>query len=117
MVEHAVEYMSKQTLNDVDEEDDIEKAKEYAAEKYNVGKKTTETTARSGRGGRHEADSMEEDSSDEPAPTTTTTRGRGRGRARARGRAASTSTRGRAASARSTHDHDDEELVSSLIIS
>lgn len=115
MVEHAVEYMSKQTLNDVDEEDDIEKAKEYAAEKYNVGKKTTETTGRSGRGARHGADSMEEDSSDEPAPTAMT-RGRGRGRARARGHAASTSTRGRAASARSTHD-DDEELVSSLIVS
>ncbi|TIB99721.1 DNA repair exonuclease [Wallemia mellicola] len=111
MVEHAVEYMSKQTLNDVDEEDDIEKAKEYAAEKYNVGKKTTETTGRSGRGARHGADSMEEDSSDEPAPTATT-RGRGRGRARARGRAASTSTRGRAASARSTLD-DDEELFHS----
>ncbi|TIA87995.1 hypothetical protein E3P99_02858 [Wallemia hederae] len=124
MVEHAVEFMSKQTINDVEDDEDIEKAKAYAREKYGqdgdepAQKSGTKGKGRGGARGRaqqNDADSMEEDSEDEPAPTSTRGRGAARGRGRGKGKTpAPTSTaRSRGASSRKGDEDVDESLFHS----
>ncbi|TIA89162.1 hypothetical protein E3P81_03065 [Wallemia ichthyophaga] len=102
MVEHAVEFLSRQSIADVEDDDDIEKAKAYTRDKYRGAHTRDETDEAGERGLTHAtADSMHEDGGDSevdvaPAPAPTRGRGRGRSRGAARGKSTATSTgRGR----------------------
>lgn len=119
MVEHAVEFMSKQTINDVDDDDDIEKAKAYARDKYGEDKGGGERVATSkrgtgGKGGaqRNAADSMEEESEEDAAPAPTRGKEKGRGKGRGKTVPASTAS-GR--SARGGSRRVDEDVDESLV--